>query len=67
MLALTSGGKLKYLTYSVAGPLSPVHAEHTCSHQNSGPAMITILGNVRPSEFVLIQCKSHHGVGSEHV
>ena len=31
MLALTSGGKLKYLTYSVAGPLSPVQAEHTCT------------------------------------
>lgn len=30
MLALTSGVKLKKRTYSVAGPFSPVHAEHTC-------------------------------------
>jgi len=35
MLALTSGVKLKKRTYSVAGPFSPVHAEHTCSHSEA--------------------------------
>ncbi len=56
MLALTSEEKLKYRTYSVAGPLSPVHAEHTCTEisNSSDSSGITLA-----SGLVLAQCKGH--------
>ena len=43
MLALTSGVKLKKRTYSVAGPFSPVHAEHTCSHSEAQALLNSLL------------------------